>query len=77
MWIKYGMRIREKVEKILKNEPHLTYAEAIAVVMQKREKSRLEHIRREKRLRAKARRAKGKPYKGVIRTVSGGAVSPR
>ena len=70
-------RVKDAVEKVLKAEPHLTYVEAIAVVMQKREKNRLEHIRREKRLRAKARRAKGKPYKGVIRTVSGGAVSPR
>lgn len=70
-------RIDDAVDKVLKKEPHLTRAEAIKVVIEKHEKNRIKKQSEAKIKRAKKRREKGKPAKGIIKTVSGGAVSPR
>lgn len=70
-------RIDDAVDQILKKELHLTRAEAIKVVIEKREKNRIKKQYETKIKRAKERRKKGKPAKGSIKTVSGGAVSPR
>lgn len=61
-------RIDDAVDKILKDEPHLTRLEAIKLLSNKNDK---------KRYQAKKIKSKGKPAKGRIRVVSGGAVSPR
>jgi len=66
-------RIDDAVEKILKAEPQLTRLEAIKLLSNKNDKKRYEA----KKKRAQRRKEKGKPAKGSVRTVSGGAVSPR
>jgi len=67
------------VEKILKAEPHLTHEEAVRLVMTKGNRARLEKAQAAKKRRTEDRKAKGKKPKGTgnVRTVSGGAVSPR
>lgn len=69
----------EAVEKVLKAEPHLTHAEAIQLVMMKRNRTRTEKAHEAKKQKARERTAKGKKprRKGSLRTISGGAVSPR
>lgn len=66
-------RIDDAVDKILKDEPHLTRLEAVKLLSNKNDKKRYEA----KKKRAQRRKEKGKPSKGSVRTVSGGAVSPR
>lgn len=70
-------RIDKAVEKVLKKEPHLSRSEAIKVVIKQRERARIQRQYETKKLRAKERSKKGKQAKGGIKTVSGGAVSPR
>ncbi len=66
-------RIDDAVDKILKDEPHLTRLEAVKLLSNKNDKKLYEA----KKKRAQKRKSKGKPAKGRIRVVSGGAVSPR
>lgn len=75
-------RIDDAVEKILKAEPQLTRLEAIKLISNKSDKNRTKKLydakkKRAQRRKAKGKPAKGKPAKGSVRTVSGGAVSPR
>ncbi len=70
-------RIDDAVEKILKAEPQLTRLEAIKLISNKSDKNRTKKLYDAKKQRAQRRKAKGKPAKGSVRTVSGGAVSPR
>lgn len=70
-------RIDDAVDQILKKERHLTRAEAIKVVIEKREKKRIKKQYETKIKRAKERRKKGKPAKDSIKTVSGGTVITR
>jgi hypothetical protein len=66
-------RIDDAVDKILKDEPHLTRLEAIKLLSNKNDKKRYEA----KKKRAQEIKSKSKPAKKSVRAVSGGAVSPR
>lgn len=70
-------RIDEVVERVLREEPHLTRAEAIRFVAMGRDKSRKKRQAGKNNQLSRGRNKKGKEPKGRIRTVSGGAVSPR
>ena len=71
--------VDKAVEKVLKDEPHLTRAEAIKLVMMKGTKAWTEKSCETKKKRARERKAKGQTpkRKGSVRAVSGGAVSPK
>lgn len=69
--------IDDAVEKVLKAEPQLTRLEAIKLISNKSDKNRTKKLYDAKKKRAQRRKIKGKPAKGSVRTVSGGAVSPR
>lgn len=70
-------RIDDAVEKVLKAEPQLTRLEAIKLISNKSDKNRTKKLYDAKKKPAQRRKTKGKPAKGSVRTVSGGAVSPR
>jgi len=70
-------RIDNVVEGVLKENPHLTRAEAIRFVTMQRDKIRSMKLSKNKKRQAQERRRKGKPPKGSIKTVSGELVSPK
>ena len=69
--------IDDAVERVLKENPHLTRAEGIRFVTMQRDKIRSKKVAKNKKKQAQERRRRGKPPKGSIKTVSGGLVSPK